>query len=83
MLRQRADSGVGFPAPALAPEAVGDARADAVLRASEERFRVAEERFRALVGTARGTTVQTMTFRSYNVPVTIAAPPPAQVVEAG
>lgn len=37
----------------------------------------------ALVGTARGTTVQTMTFLSYNVPVTIAAPPVAQVVEAG
>jgi len=49
VLRQRADSGVGFPAPALAPEVVGDARADAVLRASEERLRVAEERFRALV----------------------------------
>jgi hypothetical protein len=37
----------------------------------------------ALVGTERGTTVQTMTFLSYNVPVTIAAPPVAQVVEAG
>jgi hypothetical protein len=37
----------------------------------------------ALVGGARGTTVQTMTFLSYNVPVTIAAPPAAQVVEAG
>lgn len=37
----------------------------------------------ALVGSARGTTVQTMTFLSYNVPVTIAAPPAAQVVEAG
>jgi hypothetical protein len=37
----------------------------------------------ALVGTARGTTAQTMTFLSYNVPVAIAAPPAAQVVEAG
>ena len=49
MLRQRADSGVGFPAPATPSEVSVDAGADAVLRASEERLRVAEERFRALV----------------------------------
>ena len=36
-----------------------------------------------VIGSARGTTVQTMTFLSYNVRITIAAPPAAQVVEAG
>jgi len=36
-----------------------------------------------VTGSARGTTVQTMTFLSYNVRITIAAPPAAQVVEAG
>ena len=46
----RADSGVGSPA-ALASTSEGgaEARAEAVIRASEERLRAAEERFRTLV----------------------------------